>query len=165
MFNFFNKKSQTEKLVVYSPADGELVQITEVNDDVFSQKMLGDGFAIKSSTGKIYAPVEGTVTTIFPTKHAIGITTKDGLEILLHLGLDTVELKGVPITLKIQVGQSIRHGDLIAIMDVQAIKSKGYDDTIILIYTSMNAIDKISSFSDKNIDHRDIVQSIVLKHK
>ena len=105
MFNLFGKKKKSANVVaVYAPADGKVMPITEVKDDVFSTKMLGDGLAVKADNGEIFAPVAGEITTVFPTKHAIGITTEQGWEILIHLGLDTVELKGEPFETLIKVG-------------------------------------------------------------
>ena len=98
MFNFFKKNKGME---VDAVVDGDIMPITDVKDDVFSTKMLGDGFAIKPQDNQIYAPVDGTISTLFPTKHAIGIKTNNGLEILIHLGLDTVELKGAPFTVSV----------------------------------------------------------------
>lgn len=95
MFNFF-KKSKSKGNEVKAPIKGNLIPLSEVSDDVFSQKMLGDGFAVKPTGQEVVAPVSGTITTLFPTKHAIGIKTAEGLEVLIHLGIDTVELKGNP---------------------------------------------------------------------
>ena len=105
MFNFFKKKNKG--LEVDAVVDGTVMPITDVNDDVFSTKMLGDGFAIKPNDTQIYAPVAGTISTLFPTKHAIGIKTDEGLEILIHLGLDTVELKGAPFTVDVKQGNKV----------------------------------------------------------
>lgn len=95
MLNFF-KKSKSKGNEVKAPIKGNLIPLSEVSDDVFSQKMLGDGFAVKPTGQEVVAPVSGTITTLFPTKHAIGIKTAEGLEVLIHLGIDTVELKGDP---------------------------------------------------------------------
>lgn len=165
MFNFFKKKDKNEVLDVYSPTDGDLLQITEVKDDVFSTKMLGDGFAVKSENGNIYSPVDGTITTVFPTKHAIGVTTKEGLEILIHLGLDTVELKGAPFDVKVEKGQEIQHGTLLANMNLKMIQDKGYDDVVIIVYTNMDLIESVSSFTDKQVAHGDKIQDITFKEK
>lgn len=124
----------------YSVADGTYMNIEDVNDSTFSQKMLGDGFAIEPTSGTITSPVDGTVTTVFPTKHAIGFTTDSGLEILLHMGIDTVELKGKPFDVKVSDGQHINHGDLVANVDLQAIKDAGKQTPMMVIITNMDAI-------------------------
>lgn len=117
MFNFFKKKNKG--LEVDAAVDGELIPITEVKDDVFSTKMLGDGYAIKPTSGEIHSPVEGDISTLFPTKHAIGIKTKEGLEILVHLGIDTVELNGAPFKMEIQKGDHVTPGQLLGTMDLK----------------------------------------------
>ncbi|GAB5055584.1 MULTISPECIES: N-acetylglucosamine-specific PTS transporter subunit IIBC [Pediococcus] len=124
----------------YSVADGTYMNIEDVNDSTFSQKMLGDGFAIEPTSGTITSPVDGTVTTVFPTKHAIGFTTDSGLEILLHMGIDTVELKGKPFDVKVSDGQHINHGDLVTNVDLQAIKDAGKQTPMMVIITNMDAI-------------------------
>jgi PTS system N-acetylglucosamine-specific IIC component len=124
----------------YSVAEGQYMDIEEVPDNTFSQKMLGDGFAIDPSNGTITAPVDGTITTVFPTKHAIGFKTAAGLEILLHMGIDTVELNGAPFDVKVQDGQEVKHGDVVANVDLDAIKNAGKKTPMIVIVTNMDAI-------------------------
>lgn len=124
----------------YSVADGKYMNIEDVNDQTFSQKMLGDGFAIEPTTGTITSPVDGTVTTVFPTKHAIGFTTDSGLEVLLHMGIDTVELKGKPFDVKVSDGERVKHGDLVAQVDLQAIKAAGKQTPMMVIITNMDAV-------------------------
>lgn len=124
----------------YSVAEGQYMNIEDVNDSTFSQKLLGDGFAIEPNNGQITAPVDGTVTTVFPTKHAIGFTTDSGLEILLHMGIDTVELKGKPFDVKVTDGQKIKHGDLVANVDLQAIRDAGKQTPMMVIITNMAAV-------------------------
>lgn len=87
---------------VASVADGETIKITDVKDPVFSKKMMGDGFAVEPTGSEVYAPVSGKVTNVFPTKHAVGLLTDSGLEVLVHMGLDTVELKGEPFDVKVK---------------------------------------------------------------
>lgn len=124
----------------YTPTAGQLLAIEDVKDPTFSQKMLGDGYAVEPSDGKVVSPVDGEIMTVFPTKHAIGIKTDDGLEILVHMGLDTVELKGEPFTVNVSEGQKVRHGDLLATADLQAINHSGKGTTMIVIITNMPAV-------------------------
>ncbi|MFK4972423.1 glucose PTS transporter subunit IIA [Lactococcus garvieae] len=124
------KKSNLE---LYSPAKGNILPMEQVPDEVFSGKALGDGFAVKNHTGEIYSPVDGVITNIFPTKHAIGIETREGHQILIHMGIDTVNLQGKPFTIKVQEGQSIKHGDFLAKMDTEEIKSAGKEDMVIIV--------------------------------
>ncbi|WEV70783.1 PTS glucose transporter subunit IIA [Lactobacillus sp. ESL0785] len=158
MFKLFKKQGFSVSAVV----DGQLIPITAVKDDVFSEKMLGDGYAIKPKNGKICAPVAGTITTVFPTKHAIGITTKDNLEILLHLGLDTVNLKGKPFKVMVKEGDVVKQGDQLAEMDLEMITAAGYDNTIIVVYTNMDLIKSVSEVAPGNVTHGKEVQTIKL---
>lgn len=162
MFGFLKKKKGLE---IQAVADGNIMPITEVNDDVFSTKMLGDGYAIKPSDGKIFSPVDGTISTLFPTKHAIGVKTKEGLEILIHLGIDTVELKGAPFDVKIQQGDDVVAGQQLATMDLKQITDSGRDDSAIVVYTNMDLIDSLDpeAVADAPVSHGDKVQTIHFK--
>ena len=128
-------RGNTKNIKVYSPIDGEIIPITEVNDQVFASKMMGEGFAVLPSQETIKAPVSGVVKMIAPTKHAIGIVTDDGMELLLHLGIDTVELNGAPFNLTIQEGQTIQRGQKIGTIDLKMIEAKGNDATVMVIIT------------------------------
>lgn len=128
-------RGNTKNIKVYSPIDGEIIPITEVNDQVFASKMMGEGFAVLPSQETIKAPVSGVVKMVAPTKHAIGIVTDDGMELLLHLGIDTVELNGAPFKLNIQEGQTIQRGQKIGTIDLKMIEAKGKDATVMVIIT------------------------------
>lgn len=112
-FNFFKK----EKLQIYAPVNGEIIPIEEVPDPVFSQKMMGEGIAMIPTKGNIIAPVRGTIILIPETKHAIGIRTEDGTEILIHIGLETVSLKGQGFTVAVNVGDQVSVGTLLIEVD------------------------------------------------
>ncbi|MDU5333208.1 glucose PTS transporter subunit IIA [Enterococcus sp.] len=134
---------------VYSPIEGEIIPITEVNDQVFASKMMGEGFAVLPSKETITAPISGTVKMIAPTKHAIGIQAADGMEILLHLGIDTVELNGEPFALNIQEGQTIQQGQTIGTIDLKMIEANGKDTTVMVIITdSKEAIARLEYNQD-----------------
>lgn len=124
----------------YSVAAGQLVDIEHVADPTFAQKMLGDGYAVEPENGVIVSPVAGEVLTVFPTKHAIGIKTNNGLEVLVHMGIDTVELNGAPFDVKVTEGQKINHGDMLANADLAAIKTAGKKTTMIVIVTNMQNV-------------------------
>ncbi|WP_461213888.1 N-acetylglucosamine-specific PTS transporter subunit IIBC [Lacticaseibacillus sp. GG6-2] len=134
-------KTITETL--YSPADGELIELGSVADDTFAQKMLGDGFAVEPQDGNIYAPASGTISAVFPTKHAVGITTPAGLELLIHIGIDTVALKGAPFTTHVAVGDTVTHGTLLVTADLDAIKQAGKATTTMVIVTNMDKVQKM----------------------
>lgn len=96
MFNIFKKNCK--KLLIKAPVDGDIVDIVEVPDEVFAQKLVGDGVAVNPKSDIFVSPVNGVITTVFPTKHAIGIKTLDGIEIMIHVGVDTVKLNGEGFT-------------------------------------------------------------------
>lgn len=120
---------------VYSPIEGEIIPISEVDDQVFASKMMGEGFAVLPSEGTIKAPISGIVKMIAPTKHAIGIVADDGMELLLHLGIDTVDLNGEPFTLTIKEGETLQQGQVIGTIDLNQIEVKGKDATVMVIIT------------------------------
>ena len=122
---------------VFAPARGLVIDITRVKDPVFSQKMMGDGFAVIPCEGKIVSPVSGTITMMFPTCHAFGVTTDDGFEILVHIGIDTVEEKGQGFTPLKQQGDRVEQGELVVKMDLDYIASK-HDTSVICILTNQN---------------------------
>ncbi|MTB64397.1 PTS glucose/maltose transporter subunit IIBCA [Streptococcus sp. zg-86] len=121
---------------VHAVADGQAMAITEVSDPVFAQKMMGDGYAIEPVNGNVYAPVSGLVTSVFPTKHAVGLLTDSGLEVLVHVGLDTVALNGAPFSIKVSDGQRVEAGDLLLVADLEAIKSADRETTIVVVFTN-----------------------------
>lgn len=129
---------------ILNVADGNVKPISAVNDPVFSQKMMGDGFGVEPQNGTVYAPVSGTVTSVFPTKHALGLLTDNGLEVLVHMGIDTVDLKGAPFTVKVQDGDKVSAGDVIAQMDLNAIKAASKQTTIIVAFTNAEEIQTVT---------------------
>ncbi len=124
----------------YSLANGQVEDIEKVSDPTFAQKMLGDGFAVVPTDGKIVAPVDGTIETIFPTKHALGIKTANGLEILVHMGIDTVQLKGEPFDIKVTEGQTVKHGDQLAQVDLDKIEKAGKKTDMMVVITNMPSV-------------------------
>lgn len=129
---------------ILSVADGQVIPITEVKDQVFAGKMMGDGFAVEPSSSEVFAPITGTITSIFPTKHALGILTDSGLEVLVHVGLDTVDLDGVPFDLQVETGQKVEAGDLLIKVDYQAIKSAGKESTIVVVFTNQELVKEVT---------------------
>ncbi|MEQ2877502.1 PTS system trehalose-specific EIIBC component [Enterococcus asini] len=126
--------------MIYAPVEGEVIMIGEVADPVFSQKMMGDGFAVRPKGQEIYAPVAGTITSIFATKHAIGILTPAGAEVLVHMGLDTVELNGAPFDVKVTEGASVTSETLLAVMDLTAVKAAGKGTDVVVAFTNREKI-------------------------
>lgn len=150
MFGLFKKKNSAEKM--YAVADGKAVKIEEVSDEVFSQKMMGDGYAVIPTNGKIFSPVNGEVVSIFPTKHAIGLKMANGLEILLHMGIDTVELNGAPFEIKVTEGQKVTPETLIAEVDLEALKANGKDNAMIVVITNMDQVKDLQLSADKEVN-------------
>lgn len=134
-------KGVTEE--VYSVADGQVVALEQVKDPVFAQKMMGDGFAVEPANGNIVSPVSGTVSSIFPTKHALGLVTEAGLEVLVHIGLDTVSLEGKPFTVHVAEGQKVAAGDLLVTADLGAIREAGRETTTVVVFTNGDAIKSV----------------------
>lgn len=139
--NTVHFKDLTEE--VYSVADGQVVALEQVKDPVFAQKMMGDGFAVEPANGNIVSPVSGTVSSIFPTKHAFGIVTEAGLEVLVHIGLDTVSLEGKPFTVHVAEGQKVAAGDLLVTADLDAIRAAGRETSIVVVFTNGDAIKSV----------------------
>lgn len=129
---------------VHSVADGEVINIEDVKDPVFSQKMMGDGFAVEPENGQIVSPVAGKITSIFPTKHALGLVTDNGLEVLVHIGLDTVSLEGKPFEVKVSEGQTVAAGDLLVEADLDAIHEAGRETTTVVVFTNADAIKSVT---------------------
>lgn len=139
--NTVHFKDLTEE--VYSVADGQVVALEQVKDPVFAQKMMGDGFAVEPANGNIVSPVSGTVSSIFPTKHAFGIVTEAGLEVLVHIGLDTVSLEGKPFTVHVAEGQKVAAGDLLVTADLNAIRAAGRETSTVVVFTNGDAIKSV----------------------
>ena len=139
--NTVHFKGVTEE--VYSVADGQVIALEQVKDPVFAQKMMGDGFAVEPANGNIVSPVTGTVSSIFPTKHALGLVTESGLEVLVHIGLDTVSLEGKPFTVHVSEGQKVAAGDLLVTADLDAIRAAGRETSTVVVFTNGDAIKSV----------------------
>lgn len=155
------KAPKTQDL--FAVANGRLVPITEVSDDVFSEKMMGDGYAVLPTSGEIFSPVAGTISNVFPTKHAVGITTASGIEVLLHMGLDTVDLGGKPFELFIQAGQPVGRGQLIAKVDLDAVLKAGKKTDIIVALTNMDKVKSVDLSEVRDVQANEVIGELTSK--
>lgn len=135
---------------IVAPMDGEVFPLKEVEDQVFSSELLGKGIAIRPSGEKVYAPCDATVESIFDTKHAIGLKMDNGLEVMIHVGLDTVQLEGKPFEVKTQVGRKVKQGDLLLEFDAKAIKDAGYSTVTPVIITNLEDQQDILPYPEKS---------------
>ena len=158
--NAVQYKGLTEE--VYSVADGEVIALEQVKDPVFSQKMMGDGFAVEPANGNIVSPVSGTVSSIFPTKHALGLVTEAGLEVLVHIGLDTVSLEGKPFTVHVAEGQKVAVGDLLVTADLDAIREAGRETSTIVVFTNADAIQSVKLEQTGSLTANTVVAKVEL---
>ena len=159
LFNFLKKKSAGE--ILGAPIEGEAVVSAEISDPTFGEELLGKGIAIKPALGKVYAPVNGTVTMVFETKHAITITSEGGAEILIHIGLDTVSLNGAPFTIHVNADDKVKKGDLIAEFDMEAIKAAGLETITPIIICNSDDYKEVNRFTGKMVKPGDDIIELV----
>lgn len=159
MFGLFKKN---KKIDIYSPVTGRAVPITKVPDEVFSSKMVGDGMAFEPDEGILYSPIDGEIVQVFPTNHAVGIKTKDGLEILLHIGIDTVIMKGEGFERFVNAGDKVSAGQKLVEFDLDLIKKMAKSVITPLIITNMDMVDKIKC-NYGNASQKTIAASITLR--
>lgn len=158
MLGFFKGKSKGN--IIYSPCNGKVVPLSEVSDPTFAEKILGDGFAVIPSEGKIYAPADGEVTMVFDTLHAITITSTQGTELLIHIGLDTVTLKGEPFTAHVVAGDKVKKGDLLMDVDLDKIKAAGLEIITPVLICNTDEYAKIDLQKEGNVSLDDAVLKI-----
>lgn len=157
MFNFFKKQRTIE---IISPMTGEIVAIEDVPDKVFSEKMVGDGLGIEPVEGIVTAPFDGEVVSLFPTNHAIGLRTKNGIELLIHVGLDTVDLKGEGFERIVEENQKVKKGDLLLKFDIDFIKSKEKSIISPIIITNMDMVKELDKSKGKVEKGKDIMMKV-----
>lgn len=130
MFNYFRKN----EISVVAPATGVFEKLSELSDPVFSKGMMGQGFAVDARNETIVSPIEGFVSSIFPTKHALGIKTKSGIELLVHVGMDTVELSGEGFDIRVQEGQKVKAGDILMTIDFVVFEKNHKAKDVIVVF-------------------------------
>ncbi len=144
----FGKREEVLKSIqLIAPVSGKMLTIEEVPDPVFSQKMMGDGVAFEPQEGKIVAPADGEIIQVFPTKHAIGIKAVNGAEILIHIGLETVGMKGEGFTVHVSEGKKVKQGDVLVTVDLNLVKEKASSIVTPMIITNLNDMQSIEKSS------------------
>ncbi len=146
---FFRRNEEITEINVFSPLKGKLVPLSDVGDEIFSEGLVGDGCAVFPEEQVVKSPIDGIVKVVFPTKHALGLETVQGVEIMVHIGKDTVELNGEGFEVFVKEGQKIKVGDPLVEFDSKLLKGKGYDITTIVVVTDRKDYHKIKKF-DKN---------------
>ncbi|MFR4352220.1 MAG: PTS glucose transporter subunit IIA [Roseburia sp.] len=158
MFDFLKKKEN--KIEIGAPVKGQAVPISEVSDPTFGEEILGKGVAIRPEEGKIYAPVDGEITLLFDTLHAVSLTSDEGVEVLVHVGLDTVALKGEHFTAHRATGEKVRKGDLLITVDLDQVKAAGYDIITPVIICNTDAFKSVEAITGKSVTPQDTVLAL-----
>lgn len=162
MFKLFQKKKKI--MDVYAVATGELIELANVSDEMFSQKFMGDGFAILPSSGEITSPIDAVVMSVFPTKHAITLQTSDGLECLIHMGIDTVELNGDPFAIHVKEGDKVSPNTKLATIDLDKLKSANkHTDMIVVFPNYAEKIESMSVNTSKQVTSKEKIGEFVWK--
>ena len=155
MFDFF-----CEKIELYSPIIGRTVPLSKVNDPTFSEEMLGKGIAIIPSEGKVFAPIDSVIGMVFDTKHAISMSSELGVQILIHVGLETVSLKGAPFKTHVRAGDRVRRGDLLLEFNIDAIKKAGLDSITPVVICNSYDYRKVVAHTGKDVSTNDRVLTL-----
>lgn len=159
MFQFLKKKGN-DGIVIAAPMKGKAVDLKMVNDPTFSEGLLGKGIAIIPSEGKVYAPVDGEIGLVFDTRHAVSLTADEGMEVLIHVGLDTVNLKGEGYEAHVSAGDKVKKGDLLLSVDLDKIKEAGYDTITPVIICNTDDYADVIAVADGDVVEGDAVLNI-----
>lgn len=149
------KKAAPAEKIVYSPLNGHVIPLAEVNDPVFSEGMMGPGVGIEPEEGSLYAPVDGTATVAFPTGHAVALKTTDGMEVLIHIGIDTVKMNGDGFQIQVSEGDQVKTGDLLVSFEVQKIKDAGYQATTMVLVSNPDEVGTMTEPASGRIQVKD----------
>lgn len=161
MFDFL--KGKNKEVMVGSPVKGKAVPVSQVNDPTFAEEILGKGIAIMPEDGKICAPAAGEINMVFDTLHAFSMTTKEGVELLVHIGLETVGLKGKGFTAHAKAGDKVEKGDLVITADLEVIKAEGLDTIIPVIVCNTDEFKGVEPLADRDVAVGDDILKISLK--
>lgn len=155
--SLFGKKQDT----FASPFTGRLCSITETPDEAFAEKMNGDGFMVQPTDGDVFAPADSRVNFVFETKHALGLTTKDGMEYMLHIGIDTVNLQGKGFTVFVTEGQAVKKGDKLMNFDIAYVKANAPSDACLCVFTGLPEGKEVALLKTGNI--KALEDAVVIK--
>lgn len=155
-----NTKSDNKTITINSCIEGNAIELNKVNDEAFASETMGKGIGIVPTKGILYAPADGEISTVFVTKHAVGMVTNDGIEILMHIGINTVELDGKGFVKKVDDGQKIKAGDVLIEFDIDLIKENGYDTTTIMIVSNTEDYSSVKSLNLGNVNNQTKVLEI-----
>lgn len=147
----FGSKSEPKEVMIKAPATGRFVDLKDVPDPTFSEKMMGEGFAVEPSEGRIVSPVKGKIVQVFPTKHAVGIKSDEGLDVLIHIGLETVALNGEGFTTHVSEGDKVNPGDLLVEFTLADIKEKAKSLITPVVFTEGDQIQDIKSHEQTDV--------------
>lgn len=150
----------SEELILGSPVKGHVIPVSQVKDEVFASRTMGDGVGIIPVEGKVYAPCDGTIQVVFPTGHAVGISSGD-TEALIHIGINTVELNGKGFTAHVQQGQTVKKGELLISFDKDFIENNGYDPTVVFIVTEKKDSQNLEICADADVNCQDTVIRVI----
>ena len=153
----FGKTEEINPNHVYAPMAGEAVSITEVPDPTFSEGMMGNGIAIKPTSGKVCSPVNGTVDMMFDTGHAVSLVSDSGIEILIHVGLETVGLNGAPFKVHVENGQKVKKGDILMEADLAAIQAAGLPTITPVLICNTDDYPTFNTTIGKEVTNADVV--------
>lgn len=159
LFDFL-KSDNNKEAELYNPVEGEVIPLEEVSDPVFSQKMMGDGFGVEPANGEIYSPIDGKVVSVFPTSHALGLELDNGIEVLVHIGVDTVELEGGPFDIHVSEGEKVTKDSHLATVDLAALEEAEKPDTVMVVFTNMDVVENYDLKSTGNMSQGDTVGSV-----
>lgn len=163
MINFIKKinKNNIKKGVLKSPLQGRIVELSDIDDPVFSGEALGKSVAVYPEVGRILSPVDGKIVTVFDTKHAISIISDSGIEILIHIGIDTVKLEGKPFTVHVKNDQKVSAGDLLVEFNINEIESAKYSPVTLTIICNSNQYSEISKFQGSYVKEMEELISVI----
>lgn len=160
LFDFMKKKDNANVDVIAAPVAGEAVPSSEIGDPTFGEEMLGKGMAIKPTDTKVYAPFDGTVAMVFDTKHAVSLVSEKGAEVLIHVGLDTVSLKGEHFTTHVEGGAMVKKGDLLLEFDKEAIAAAGFDTIIPIVICNTDDYKEVKRMTGTKVKPGDTVMEL-----